>query len=146
MVSRLNTRSSTGILRALSMRLGPGDVVREEVRFGGPHRFGEIVQMIAGVFQTLGVAVFTVSLSQSRTQLPLAIHDFLSKIVLPLNDEIPGCFDWFRHRNLRIDQYGPQRQWSRGPNFGRIGSRAGGFKSDPRMRVYKGASLERRLH
>jgi hypothetical protein len=40
---------------------------------------------------------------------------FLGKIMLPLNNEIPGCFNWFRHRDLRIDQYGPQTAMEQGP-------------------------------
>jgi hypothetical protein len=89
------------------------------------------------------MAMFTVPLVQSGAQLPLAIDDFFCKIVLLLNDEIPGCFDRFRHRNLRMDQYTRLRQRKEG-SVSLIGSEVTGCEPDLEF-VSAKASLEWKL-
>jgi hypothetical protein len=67
--------------------------VDEQSRLSRPYGFGEISEVVAGILQTLRPPLFSIQLFQAGLQLPVALNNFASKVLLPFNNEIARWFE-----------------------------------------------------
>jgi hypothetical protein len=67
--------------------------VDEQSRLLRSYGFGEISEVVTGIFQTPRPPFFPIQLFQSGPKFPVALNNFASEILLPFNNEIARCFE-----------------------------------------------------
>src|ERR1700722_7255214 len=68
----------------------------EQSLFSRSYRFGEISEVVTGIFQTPRYSFCSIQLFQTGPEFPVALNNFASEIFLPPNNEIARCFSWLR--------------------------------------------------